>query len=257
MSGWVQIDAADRAPAERGDYWRSTVCDQFVPLAVEPAGEVLRGRVAGRSIAETRLRRIRATRHTFERRARDIRVDDPGVLHLLFQDHGQATMEQDGRTATLNTGDLLLYDSSRPFRFRTAEEFGFTICLLPKRLLPLPEKLQKEQTARIFSSRAGVGAATAALLTSMARAPYRHEVTLRVQGTPDQIRQRLPASVAEVRDGADKGWQQVEIRAESLDWLPAVLAALDLPFVVERPDELRDRIIALADRLATSARRQS
>jgi AraC-like DNA-binding protein len=122
-----------------------------------------------RAHAETRLRRIRATRHTFERRARDIRVDNPGVLHLLSQDYGRATMEQDGRTATLNPGDLLLYDSSRPFGFRTAEEFGFTICLLPKRLLPLPEKLQKERTARVFSSRAGVVAAAAALLTSLAR----------------------------------------------------------------------------------------
>ncbi|MCA2211375.1 helix-turn-helix transcriptional regulator [Jidongwangia harbinensis] len=92
------------------------------------------------------------------------------------------------------------------------------------------------------------------LLTSMARAPYRHEVTLRIQGTLEQIRRRLPAGVAEVRDGADEGWQVVEIRAERLDWLPAVLAALDLPFVVERPDDLRDRVLALADRLATSAR---
>ena len=91
------------------------------------------------------------------------------------------------------------------------------------------------------------------VLASLARAPYRHEVTLRVQGTLEEIRKRLPAAVAEVREHAD-GWQRVEIRAESLDWLPGVLAALDLPFVIERPDELRDRVIALADRLATSAR---
>ncbi|WP_229401398.1 WYL domain-containing protein [Micromonospora okii] len=88
----------------------------------------------------------------------------------------------------------------------------------------------------------------------MARVPYRHAVTLRIQGTLEQIRTRLPASVAEVREGEDEGWQSVEIRAESLDWLPAVLAALDLPFVIERPDELRGRVIALADRLAASGR---
>jgi predicted DNA-binding transcriptional regulator YafY len=93
------------------------------------------------------------------------------------------------------------------------------------------------------------------LLTSMARTPYQHEVTLRIHGRPEQIRKRLPASVAELRDGADEGWQCVEIRAESLDWLPAVLAALDLPFVIERPDELRDRVVALADRLAASGTR--
>jgi predicted DNA-binding transcriptional regulator YafY len=95
------------------------------------------------------------------------------------------------------------------------------------------------------------------LLASMAQAPYQHAVTLRIEGTLQQIRKRLPASVAEVRVGKDEGWQSVEIRAESLDWLPAVLAALDLPFVIERPDELRDRVVALADRLAASGRRLS
>ncbi|MEV4754462.1 YafY family protein [Micromonospora sp. NPDC049559] len=92
------------------------------------------------------------------------------------------------------------------------------------------------------------------VLTSMAQAQYRHQVTLRIQGTRTQIRERLPASVAEVREREEPGWQSVEIRAERLDWLPGVLAALDLPFVIERPDELRDRVIALADRLAASAR---
>ena len=106
-----------------------------------------------------------------------------------------------------------------------------------------------------FEPPAGADAAER-LLTSMARAPYRHEVTLRVQGTLEQIRTRLPASIAEVRS-ADEGWQEVEIRAESLEWLPAALAGLDLPFVIERPDELRDRVVALADRLAASGRRGS
>ncbi|MEV6970582.1 YafY family protein [Hamadaea sp. NPDC051192] len=93
------------------------------------------------------------------------------------------------------------------------------------------------------------------VLTSMARAPYRHEVILRIQGTLEQIRKRLPASVAEIRDDEDEGWQRVKIRAESLDWLPGVLAGLDLPFVIERPEELRDRVIALADRLSASGRK--
>ncbi|MFF5051624.1 hypothetical protein ACFY1S_00330 [Micromonospora sp. NPDC000663] len=57
----------------------------------------------------------------------------------------------------------------------------------------------------------------------MARAPYQHAVSLRIQ-------------------------------AESLDWMPGVLAALDLTFVIERPDELRDPVVALAERLAASAR---
>jgi predicted DNA-binding transcriptional regulator YafY len=101
------------------------------------------------------------------------------------------------------------------------------------------------------------------VLSALAKAPYRHEVTLRIQATAEQIHARLPASVATVEefpseadaDRQTEGWLRVELRAERLDWLPPVLASLDRPFVIERPDELRGLVIALADRLATSARR--
>ncbi|MEV7547540.1 YafY family protein [Streptomyces sp. NPDC089915] len=100
------------------------------------------------------------------------------------------------------------------------------------------------------------------VLSGLAKAAYRHEVTLRIHGTVEQIRTRLPASVAtveepvpgEAADPHTERWLHVELRAERLDWLPPVLASLDRPFVIERPDELRDLVIALADRLTASAR---
>src|SRR6266567_1762511 len=55
-------------------------------------------------------------------------------------------------------------------------------------------------------------------------------------------------------DPEAEGWLRVDLRAERLDWVPAVLASLDRPFVIERPDELRGLVIALAERLAASAR---
>lgn len=100
------------------------------------------------------------------------------------------------------------------------------------------------------------------VLSGFATAAYRHEVTLRIHGTVEQIRARLPASVARLADPAlaadtdpaTEHWLLVELRAERLDWLPPVLASLDRPFTIERPGELRDLVIALADRLATHAR---
>jgi predicted DNA-binding transcriptional regulator YafY len=103
------------------------------------------------------------------------------------------------------------------------------------------------------------------VLSALATTPYRHEVTLSIQGTIEQIRARLPASVAIVTElppagGADPHtgrWFRVELHAERLDWLPPLLASLDLPFAVQRPDELRDLVAALASRLAASARRDA
>jgi hypothetical protein len=90
-------------------------------------------------------------------------------------------------------------------------------------------------------------------------------VTLTIQGTIEQIRARLPASVATVEEmppagGADPqtgSWFRVELQAERLVWLAPVLASLDLPFAVQRPDELRELIADLASRLAASARRNA
>ncbi|MEU5114506.1 YafY family protein [Streptomyces longwoodensis] len=113
-----------------------------------------------------------------------------------------------------------------------------------------------------FEAPVGAGPAQR-VLSGFATAEYRHEVTLRIHGTVEQIRAHLPVSVASLeehepaagQDRATERWMRVELRAEQLDWLPPVLASLDRPFVIERPDELRDLVTALADRLASCARR--
>ncbi len=43
------------------------------------------------------------------------------------------------------------------------------------------------------------------------------------------------------------------MRAERLDWVPAALAQLGLPFVVDGPDALRDLVRTLAADLAAAA----
>ncbi|MCX5386656.1 YafY family protein [Streptomyces sp. NBC_00083] len=114
-----------------------------------------------------------------------------------------------------------------------------------------------------FVPPAGIDAAER-VLTGLATAPYAHEVSLRVQGTAEQIRARLPAGLAQLTDiagerrthgdGDQPPWFRVELRAERLDWVPAAIASLDRPFVIERPAELRTLVGEFADRLARSAR---
>ena len=68
------------------------------------------------------------------------------------------------------------------------------------------------------------------------------EVTLRIQGdgradpgpASGQRREHRGSAAAGADPQAER-WLRVELRAERLDWLPAVLASLDRPFVIERP----------------------
>ncbi|MET7485307.1 YafY family protein [Streptomyces sp. NPDC005538] len=91
----------------------------------------------------------------------------------------------------------------------------------------------------------------ATVLDGLARTPWAHDVSLRIRGSVQHIRGHLPAGIATLTtppDGA-ADWVHVRIRAERLDWIPPVLAALDRPFVVEHPAALRDLVRALARRL--------
>ncbi|AQW55491.1 helix-turn-helix transcriptional regulator [Streptomyces violaceusniger] len=163
-------------------------------------------------------------------------------------------------------------------------------------------RLDRIETATVLpgSFEVPVGFDPAArVLSGLAGVPYLHEVSLRVQGTVEQVRHRLPPGLATVRElpadparsgagdaakaagdtaeEADRtpeatsdaagatgspaasgeeegsGWVRVQLRAERLEWVPSVLAWLDLPFVIEYPDALRDHVRALARRLAACA----
>lgn len=93
---------------------------------------------------------------------------------------------------------------------------------------------------------------TADLLEGLAGAPWAHRVSVRVRGTREEVGSRLPAGLALVeQDASDPAWLRVRVRAERLDWVPALLAGLDRPFVVEEPAELVGLVGAFAARLAS------
>ncbi|MFF2820615.1 helix-turn-helix transcriptional regulator [Kitasatospora cineracea] len=92
------------------------------------------------------------------------------------------------------------------------------------------------------------------VLHALATAPHRHRVRLRIRADAARIRAQLPAGLALVGEPDADGWSDVELRVAELDWLPGVLAALDRPFTIVEPDQLRGLVAALAERLAAAAR---
>ncbi|MEU4692377.1 YafY family protein [Actinoplanes sp. NPDC023714] len=91
-----------------------------------------------------------------------------------------------------------------------------------------------------------------AVLAGLADTPWRYEIVVAVRGEAEEVRTRLRLSLARVEPAPD-GWSTVRFRAERLTWVPAVLAGLDLPFVIEQPAELRDEVRAWAARITAYA----
>ena len=96
------------------------------------------------------------------------------------------------------------------------------------------------------------------VLRALAQTPWRHLVSVVVHADPDAIRSRLPLGLAAITPLTnEEGWTRVEIRAEQLDWVPGVLARLDADLVIEGPDELRERVSTLAQRLLAACGEQA
>ncbi|MDG4800200.1 YafY family protein [Micromonospora sp. WMMD980] len=92
---------------------------------------------------------------------------------------------------------------------------------------------------------------TTQVLAGLAAVPYAHDISVVLHTSLAQARRRLPPSVGtltEVPDGV-----RLTTRVERLDGAAQMLAGLGWPFRIDRPDELRGEIRALAARLLADA----
>jgi predicted DNA-binding transcriptional regulator YafY len=88
---------------------------------------------------------------------------------------------------------------------------------------------------------------------SLAGVPYAHHIEVWLETTVDEARRRVPASVATL-DERDGG-VLMTFRADSLRGAAQMLAGIGRPFVIRRPDELREAVRDLADALRAQAGR--
>jgi predicted DNA-binding transcriptional regulator YafY len=85
------------------------------------------------------------------------------------------------------------------------------------------------------------------VLAGLAAVPYRYEVSVLLHTTLDEARRRIPPVIGALTELP--GGVRLVARAERLDGAAALLAGLGCPFTIERPDELRAEVRALAARL--------
>ncbi|MCT2278076.1 YafY family transcriptional regulator [Micromonospora chalcea] len=92
---------------------------------------------------------------------------------------------------------------------------------------------------------------TTQVLTGLAAVPYAHDISVVLHTSLEQAKRRIPPSVGTLTEVP--GGVRLTARAERLDGAAQMLAGLGWSFTIERPDELKDEIRALAARLLTDA----
>ena len=156
-------------PDQRMDFWRDMVRRYFVPLGIQPLTEnVFDGSARLRAIGELSTVRVRAHSMLATRARKHIEHAAGDEYFLGVHLRGVARAEQDGRVATLNPGDFVLFDSARPYQiaFRGAPTFDHLIVRVPREQLDARVMHLDRLTAQTVKARSAAGrVATPALRT--------------------------------------------------------------------------------------------
>lgn len=103
------------SPEYRAEYWRDVTRDSFVKLDFPELEKSFQGEILSRSFSNARLTTVETTKHAVRRRRTEISSDQEEVVLISLQRRGIGKIAQDGRSATLLPGDVVLYDSRRPY----------------------------------------------------------------------------------------------------------------------------------------------
>jgi AraC-like DNA-binding protein len=138
-------------------FWLDTVCEQILPVKIDPRHDATpRAAMACNRLGALAIRRVVGGDHIYVRDERDVRRGDPDTVQIGMPRGGGSILVQDGREAVLNPGDMVIYDSARPFTLVMEDRFNWQVFLLPKSKLRRSESELRTLTAIPMSGGSGM-----------------------------------------------------------------------------------------------------
>ena len=117
-------------------YWTDLVCSSFVELDCMGVGnDRFFGSIENTTGLDVQFSNIVASAQHVSRRRSTISRSDRDYFLLSMQTQGQGIVEQDGRRAVLQPGDMALYDTTRAYDLRFPDTFGQIVLRLPRDLI--------------------------------------------------------------------------------------------------------------------------
>ncbi|MEU5876698.1 helix-turn-helix domain-containing protein [Spirillospora sp. NPDC047279] len=175
------VSTAEVPAGERFAFWREVSSKVWVPYDLRcesPLEERFRAKIGTCELGLVQTTLMTTTPHSVDRTPKLIRQADPEVFKLSCNVRGRSMMAQDGRYADLGVGDLVLYDTSRPYRAGLKPDLPISQLLLlrfPRSLLPLPPQDLRRLSAVRIPGDQGVGALSSQFLLQLAR--HMHELS--------------------------------------------------------------------------------
>ncbi|MEU9173759.1 helix-turn-helix domain-containing protein [Streptomyces sp. NPDC048420] len=161
---------SDGSAAERLECWRDAVSQNLAPLDVLPGGSAdFHASLHAARIGQVQLSVITAEPHTIARTRRHIGSDAPDVVQLTLQLTGQGVLTQRDRQARVGPGELVLYDTRRPFTYELEQRHSGLVLMFPTAMLKMAERDLTRVTATSVSRHDGLGQVVLPFLYGLAQ----------------------------------------------------------------------------------------
>lgn len=157
----------------RNDYegielFEAAASRSFVPLRIRvPSESGLHASFGGVAVDGVVISRIVSTPCQVRRDAHAIGSSDRELLKIALQLRGRAGVEQNGRRGSLQPGDLVAYDTTRPYELRYWDDFETVVIGIPRSRLGLNAELIGRRCASPLPIGPGVGQVASACITGL------------------------------------------------------------------------------------------
>ncbi|MFB9122182.1 helix-turn-helix domain-containing protein [Paraburkholderia dipogonis] len=182
--------------------WEAAAAQCCVPLAISHEREAhFSGSIQSATIADVCISRIAGGRHVAEHDVASVSRTDGDYILASLQLQGAGKLIQDGRCASVEHHDLVLFDSRRPFRWELSEPFDQICIRFPMSLVTYRIPLRDTFVAHTISGTKGLGMLVA-----------QHLITLcaerdRLAGSP--CAPQISTTAADMVGGLLAEWMQV------------------------------------------------
>ncbi|WP_308408566.1 helix-turn-helix domain-containing protein [Streptomyces sp. AC627_RSS907] len=166
-------------------YWNDAVSRTLVPMTVAPQGDgPFDGRIATHHLGYLQVSTLEADAERIGRTPALITRSSEALMAVGVQISGTATFVQDGRRAEVREGDLVVYDTTRPYSFDYPRRFSAHVFQLPRRTLGVPDSDIRRVTGDAIGTQDGFGAMLLPFLENLASSAGRYPaaVTNRLAG---------------------------------------------------------------------------
>lgn len=127
------LTTASVAPQRRADYWEEMVSQQFVPVRCMPdRDQGFAARIRARTLDAMTICDVESHGTDVLRTGSHVH-ESPGQFFLLsLQVEGRGRLDQQGRSAYLQPGDMVLYDTAQPYALHFAAAQRQLVLRLPR-----------------------------------------------------------------------------------------------------------------------------